>query len=647
MRIFLFVTLALSFLSSINAQPVYDYEQLAKKYKGNTILVLNREQHLKLGMKKGAFDIESEHVQQFYHIDNKNVGYSEREIGYSPTFYVIKDLEANTYLPDGKGKFKKIAVTEFKDEGQVDGGSIFYDGYRYKKFKFSSLASGVISETKFTYEYKDPSHLGAFYFMWGSPHYNMSYTVTVGKDIKIGYKFFGDSSFVKHTVTKDGDNLIHKWEANEVLAAKGYDDAVNDRYFEPHVYVYIAEYKTKNEGWKPLFGTEKELYNHDYKYIENLNKEPVNEQLKMVVDSIKQVSAGEKDLMRSIYYWVQQNMRYIAFEDGLGGQVPREANDVYTKRFGDCKDFSSLITYMMKVAGVKSYMTWIGTRDLPYSYKDLPLGYASNHMIASAYIDNQWIFIDGTSNHTPFGVPSGFIQGKEAFIAINKDSFVITQVPIMPTTFNLSADSIYLTLNAGVLEGSGNLAMHGYVRSYMVDRLYYTGIDKINDYLKKYVSLGNNKCEVVEASIGNYKNNDTPVVIRFSFKLPDYVRTIDNDLYVNMHLRKVYANDKIDTTGKRIAAKELEYAYQDQSTFVLRIPDGYKIKKMPADVHYTSNDLNYHFTYSLSGNLLTFKQQSSYNKLTVELKDFDNWNKQMEILTKIYKESVILTKTKP
>lgn len=647
MKLIPVIVTTLLFITTVKSQPNYDYEQLAKKYKGNTVLVLNREQHLKLGVKKGKFDIESDHLQQIYHIDNKNVGYSEREVGYSPTFFVVKNLEANSYLPDGKGKFKKQAVTEFKDEGQVDGGSIFYDGYRYKKFKFSSLTSGVISETKYTYVYKDPSHLGPFYFMWGAPHHTMSYTVTVSEDVKIGYRFFGDSSFVKHTVTKDGSNTIHKWEANEVLASKSYDDAVNDRYFEPHVYVYITAYKTKSNVWQPLFGSEKDLYLHDYKYIENLNKEPITNDLKAVVDSIKNTSKSERDIMRSIYYWVQQNMRYIAFEDGLGGQVPREANDVFNKKFGDCKDFSSLLTIMMRAAGLNSYMAWIGTRDLPYSYNDLPLGYASNHMIATAYLDDEWVFIDGTSNHTPFGVPSGFIQGKEALISINKDSFVVVKVPVMPTTFNLSADTVYLTLNNGTLSGEGSLALHGYCRSYMVDRLYYTGIEKINDYVKKYVSLGNNKCEVTQADISNYKNNDTPVVIRFRFKLPDYVKTIDNELYINMHLRKVYADDKIDTTGKRIAPKELEYAYQDESTYTLVIPDGYKIKKLPEDVHYTSDDLNYHFTYKVTGNKLTYKQMSSFNKLIVELKDFDKWNKQMEALNKIYKDNVILTKIKP
>ena len=54
---------------------------------------------------------------------------------------------------------------------------------------------------------------------------------------------------------------------------------------------------------------------------------------------------------------------------------------------------ASLIVTMLKVAGVKSYRTWIGTRDLPYKYSQVPTPLVDNHMIAT-YIaaDGQYYF---------------------------------------------------------------------------------------------------------------------------------------------------------------------------------------------------------------------------------------------------------------
>ncbi len=633
-----------SFLS-LHAQPVFNYEELSKAYKGNTVLVLNREQTVRIGMKNNEFDIESDHLNQMLHIDNKNVGYSEREIGYSPTFFTIKRLEASSYNPDGKGGFKKNVVKEFKDQGQLDNGSIFYDGYRVKKFAFSSLTPGTVSEMKYTYQYHDPSHLGPMYFYWGPPHLRVSHTVKVSDDVKINYRFFGDSSQVTHTVTREGKYTIHRWEAKNVPLIKSYGDAVNDRYFEPHVYIYIESYKTK-EGWKPLFGDPKRLYDFSYKYLEKVNKDPIDPALKSVVDSIKSVAKDEDDVIRKCYYWVQQNLKYIAFEDGLGGQIPREANDVYHKRFGDCKDLASIITVMLKSAGIDAYLVWIGTRDLPYSFEQLPLGYASNHMIAAVKRKGKWIFIDGTSKHTPYGQPSGFTQGKEGLIAISPDSFIIEKVPELTTEDNMRIDSTYLKLEAnGTLKGNNRVTFTGYQRGYLVDNIYYTGTDKLTDYLKRVVQTGNNKCEVNEVSVSNYANNDTPLVITSTYTLPDYVKAIEQDLYVNMALEKLYSSYKVDTAGGRQAAKEFNYKSHELMTYVLEIPTGYTVKSLPKNANYQSEQVSYEFTYAQVGNKIVFKQNMHLNTLEVKKEQFDEWNKVIDQLNKIYKEQVILTKT--
>lgn len=626
------------------AQPIYNYDELNKTYKGNTALVLNREQTIRIGMKKDQFDIESDHVNQMLHIDNKNVGYSQREIGYSPTFFTIKKLEACTYIPDGKGGFKKNEVKEFTDQGQVDGGSIFYDGYRVKKFTYSSLTSGTVSEMKYTYQYHDPSHLGPMFFYWGPPHLKVTHTVKVSDDVKINYRFFGDSSAITHTITREGKYTIHKWEAQNVPLIKSYGDAVNDRYYEPHVYVYIESYKTK-DGWKPLFGNTKRLYDFSYKYIEKVNKEPIDDGLKTVVDSIKTIAQNEDDIIRKSYYWVQKNLRYIAFEDGLGGQIPREANDVYQKKFGDCKDLASIITVMLKYAGIDAHLVWIGTRDLPYTYEQLPLGYASNHMIAAVNRNGKWVFIDGTSKHTPYGSPSGFIQGKEGLIEMGKDNFAVIKVPELTTEDNMRIDSTYLKYDNGVLKGSNQVKFTGYQRGYLVDNIYYTGVDKLTDYLKRVVQTGNNKCEVTEVSVSDYTNNDSALIIKAAYNLPDYVKSIENELYVNLALEKLYSTYKVDTTGNRQAAKEFNYKSHEMLTYVLEIPVGYKVKSLPKNTSYQSPKVSYDFVYTQFDNKIILKQNTHLNTLEVSKNEFDEWNKAIDNLNKYYKEQVILTKT--
>src|SRR6185369_12627115 len=150
-----------------------------------------------------------------------------------------------------------------------------------------------------------------------------------------------------------------------------------------------------------------------------------DETLKQLADSLIANVNTPREKATKIYQWVQANIKYIAFEDGLEGFVPRRAIDIYNHRFGDCKDMASILTALLQLSGLKAYFTWIGTRDIPYDYTDVPLPICDNHMIAALDVDTEWIFLDATDPNCIFGLPSSMIQGKQALISISKDDYKI------------------------------------------------------------------------------------------------------------------------------------------------------------------------------------------------------------------------------
>ncbi|MCK7531632.1 MAG: hypothetical protein MZV63_11660 [Marinilabiliales bacterium] len=102
----------------------------------------------------------------------------------------------------------------------------------------------------------------------------------------------------------------------------------------------------------------------------------------------------------------------MAYSEGYRGFVPASATEVFISRFGDCKGKSSLIKKMMDIAGLRSYFAWVGTRELPYTYEELPLPSADNHMVV-AYPSGDSVFIvDGTFRFIDFGMYPFSIQGK-------------------------------------------------------------------------------------------------------------------------------------------------------------------------------------------------------------------------------------------
>jgi hypothetical protein len=191
-----------------------------------------------------------------------------------------------------------------------------------------------------------------------------------------------------------------------------------------------------------------------------------------------------KEKAQKIYEWVQANMKYVAFEEGIEGFIPRRAIDVYNRRFGDCKDMASILTALLQLAGLKAYFTWIGTRDIPYDYTDVALPITDNHMIAALYLDSGWIFLDGTDPNCIFGLPSSAIQGKQALIGISKDEYKIVRVPEVSVEKNMLVDSTYITLTDNGIKGHSSVYYNGYWGSDVYDRLMYTDPKETRDYVK-------------------------------------------------------------------------------------------------------------------------------------------------------------------
>ena len=97
---------------------------------------------------------------------------------------------------------------------------------------------------------------------------------------------------------------------------------------------------------------------------------------------------------------------------------------------------SSLIQTMMNIAGIPTYLTWVGTRHIPYKYDELPLPSVDNHMIATQIINDSMIILDGTFKYLNYGVYPYHIQGKQILIGKGPDDFEIRDVPVSPASYS-------------------------------------------------------------------------------------------------------------------------------------------------------------------------------------------------------------------
>ncbi|NJM25488.1 MAG: transglutaminase domain-containing protein [Bacteroidia bacterium] len=198
----------------------------------------------------------------------------------------------------------------------------------------------------------------------------------------IFYKVYNDpEGAINFKKSNKGNAVTYEWSATNLERYRNEDHSVALRHYAPHVVVYVKSYNTST-GKKNVLSGLNDLHRWYNSFVANLDNKP-SEQMAQIVNDLRSEGDTEIDVVRKIFYWVQDNIQYIAFEDGMRGFIPNSGAFVCEKRYGDCKDMANLIVSMLRVAGIKGYHTWIGTRDLPYKYTEVPTPLVDNHMIAT------------------------------------------------------------------------------------------------------------------------------------------------------------------------------------------------------------------------------------------------------------------------
>jgi uncharacterized protein DUF3857/transglutaminase superfamily protein len=83
--------------------------------------------------------------------------------------------------------------------------------------------------------------------------------------------------------------------------------------------------------------------------------------IKQQVATLTASAANPLQKMQAIAHFLQHDVRYVAIELGIGGWQPHPAPDVFSNRYGDCKDKATLMGSMLHEIGIDSYYVLINT----------------------------------------------------------------------------------------------------------------------------------------------------------------------------------------------------------------------------------------------------------------------------------------------
>ncbi len=637
--LFCLILLPGSFLVS-KAQSSDVWQQFKDKFPDEPAVFVERSEVLNIIPTGDSLRAYLDVTEDVLHLKEQTDMFSGKRV-YGSHFNQVANIKAKTLVWD-KNRYKEMNVSNFKKNSDRSAG-IFYDDSYYYSFDFPSVASRNRTQLEYRENLKDVRFIPGYVFTSYLPHGKSSYTIKTTKDVELMYQVLhDDKKQIEFKKTEKGNIVTYEWTGQFLPALKTEESSPSIRYFVPHVVCYVKSYKTK-KGQVNVLSNLNDLYHWYYTFVEKLNTENSPE-LVAAVEKIKAESKSELETVKKVYYWVQDNIQYIAFEQGMRGLIPHNGSYVCEKRYGDCKDMANLIVNMLQIAGIKAYHTWIGTRDLPYRYSEVPTPLVDNHMIAT-YIskDGQYYFLDGTSDHTAFGYPSSMIQGKEALIGLDANRYEVKKVPVITKEKNVMTDSMLVKLDGNQLIGTGSSTLSGYPKVFGGYELDRSEQDDVKRYVTKLVGKGSNKFFLDKYTLASLEDRDRATRIDYSFRLADYFQKLGDELYINLNLNKDYYNDFINIASRK-SPRESEYKYVKYEVIEMTIPEGYIVEYLPPSVKNDGTALGCDITYEQVRGKIIVSKKFYLDYILLAPDQFSLWNESIKQISESYKESIILKK---
>ncbi len=621
------------------AQQSSEFVAYIEKYPDSHLVRLNQETLVYISLNEDQIEITQKILEEDIYLDNTATHGSKRSLSFS-TFFEIEDIQASSFSFDN-GKYKESKVETFKEKDELD--QFFYDDTKSINFIYPNLSKGSKSKLTYTEKIKNPRFLNSFYFGDFFPVANNKVTIVVDKDIDLIFKEFNtDDIDIKFSKKEKRKTTVYNWELKNSNEYKYEENVPSYKKVLPHIIPIIKSYNHNGETIN-LLNDVSDLYSWYYSLVKDVNSQ---ESSKELIDFVEKITADKKtdlEKVKAIYYWTQQNIKYVAFEYALGGFIPREANDVFQKKYGDCKDNSSVLNEMLKIAGLKGNLTWIGTRSIPYKYTEVPTPVVDNHMILSYQEADSTYFLDATGRYVPFGFPTSFIQGKEALIEDGNNSFIIKKVPIIPAEKNGIKDKSVIRLEGEKIVGTSKAEVLGYKKiNYFIDLEDLKAPSKIKEYYNAKFRKGNNKFLIQDLTEINKFNYDKNLIVNYDFSISNYAKSLDDEIYINLNLNRILSHYK---TKKN---REFEIDYQFKNTYSYRttldIPEGYKVEYIPENMSLANNYLSCDISYKLEGSKIVYEHSVKLDFLNLDLSEQKIVNELIKRAEKSYKEIITLKK---
>ena len=370
--------------------------------------------------------------------------------------------------------------------------------------------------------------------------------------------------------------------------------------------------------------------------------------------------SGTLPKMQALAEFLQKDIRYVAVELGVGGFQPHSAREVFTHRFGDCKDKATLLSAMLSDIGVESYYVIIHTERGGVTASTPPHLGDFNHDILAIKLPNdvhdskltatmqhptlgRLLFFDPTDTMTPFGSLRGPLQSNYGML-VTPDSGELVALPQLPPSTSGIRRTAKLAIN-----GNGTLTGE-FIESRLGDsasrqRYALRSVSKEIDRIKPIETLMSRSLgtfRFVKATVSNLDHPDQPFLYDYSIVADNYAKTAGNLMLVRPRVVGEYTSGLLERKEARKYPVEFEGPVRDTDTFEITLPPGYEVDDLPPPADADYSFASYHSKTEANGNTVKYTRTFEIKELSVPVSKVDDLKKLYRIIASDERNTAVL-----
>jgi hypothetical protein len=563
-------------------------------------------------------------------------GNSEAEVvlGYNKKYSNVSSFEMRIYDADGK-LLKKYRKGDMYDRLAEDDETLVSDD---RKLYLAHTIANYPTTVEITYERDESSavDLGGWFIQDEKQSIqNAECDVTIAPDA--GFRYLNKNTNIKPQKTTAGGKDVYTWHVSNLKAYKLEEGAMQWRVLPAVLFDQNKFNFYGNQGditsWQN-FGKWVGDLNAD---VSSLTPERAAE-IKKMTDTIK----TDKAKARFLYKYMQQNMRYVSIQLGIGGLKPFAASFVDQKKYGDCKALSNYMRALLKAVDINSYYTIInaGDNEEPADYAFPHNGF--NHVILCIPFKNDTTWLECTSNTQPFGLLGPFTENRKGLM-ITENGGMLVSTPKSKAANNQFNSEVHVTLNAdGGAKAQAKIISTGEFRNLFVDALPTLKADEQKEMIMK--ELGIKQPSEFDFQQGKDISDTKEVDLSL-----DYDKFCDGIAGDKQFIRpRVLAlwEGSVPIAEKRKTDFYFKFPMQESCVTTIDLPAGYEVESLPVNssLKFSYGNYDLSFVYNKDKNQVVSTAKFVLNNQVIPAAKYTEMQQYFDTITKAQNKKLVIKK---